>query len=112
MFFNLDICNEARLILLLTLFICGYSKKDFRQYSPPTNLKDLVGQSFPILSTWRNKVRPNLPPGELKALKELISLQRNRVIIIKPCDKGAGIIVLKFESYMESCLNELSNQQL
>jgi len=55
---------------------------------------------------------PNLPPGELKALKELISLQRNRVITIKPCDKGAGIIILKFESYMESCLNELSNQQL
>ena len=34
----------------------------------------------------RNKVRPNLPPGELKALKELISLQRNRVITIKPCE--------------------------
>ena len=31
---------------------------------------------------------------------------------IKPCDKGAGIIILQFESYMESCLNQLSNQQL
>ena len=60
----------------------------------------------------RNKVRPNLPPEKLKALKELISLQRNRVITIKPCDKGAGIIILKFESYMESCLNELFNKQL
>ena len=60
----------------------------------------------------RNKIRPNLPLGELKALKELISLQRNEVITIKPCDKGAGIIILKFESYMESCLNKLSNQQL
>ena len=34
------------------------------------------------------------------------------MITIKPCNKGAGIIILKFESYMESCLNELSNQQM
>ena len=46
-----------------------------------------------------NKIRPNLPHGELTALKELISLQRNRVITLKPCDKGAGIIILKFELY-------------
>ena len=42
----------------------------------------------------------------------MISLQRNLVITKKPCDKGAGIIILKFESYMKSCLNEFSNQQL
>ena len=59
-----------------------------------------------------NEIRLNLPTGELTALKKLISLQRNRVITIKPCDKGAGIIILKFESYMEFCLNKLSNQQL
>ena len=34
------------------------------------------------------------------------------MITIKPRDKGAGIIILKLESYMESCLNEFSNQQL
>ena len=85
-----------------------------RNHKPPEELKMFCHavKSEILDPENRNKIRPNLPPGELKALKELISLQRNRVITIKPCDKGAGIIILKFESYMESCLNELSNQQL
>ena len=37
---------------------------------------------------------------------------KNKFRTIKPCDKCARFITLKFESYMESCLNELSNQQL
>ena len=59
----------------------------------------------------RNERHPNLPPGELKALNELIKLQRNRNICIKPCDKGAGIIILKFEDYLDSCYNHLNSQQ-
>ena len=43
--------------------------------------------------------RPNLPPEEIQALDQLIQLQKNRVITIKPCDKGAGIILLDFEDY-------------
>ena len=60
----------------------------------------------------RNQVRPNLPPGELKALTELINLQKTRQIQIKPADKGAGICILDFDDYWESCMNHLSSKQL
>ena len=50
----------------------------------------------------RNKVFNNLPVDEQTALKELMDLQRNRVITIKPADKGAGIVILEFEDYMQS----------
>ena len=49
----------------------------------------------------RNKARPNLPPDELAGLNELVKLQRERKICVKPADKGAGIVVLSFDAYME-----------
>ena len=58
-----------------------------------------------------NKTRPNLPPEEQRALHQLIKLQRERVITIKPCDKGAGIILLDFEAYLKSCTEHLSSVQ-
>ena len=42
----------------------------------------------------RNEEKCNLPQEEINALKELIKLQKDRNIIIRPCDKGAGIVVL------------------
>ena len=50
----------------------------------------------------RNKEECNLPVEEIGALKELIKLQRERLIMIKPCDKGAGIMILNFNDYMKS----------
>ena len=52
-----------------------------------------------------------LPTEELSALKELIRLQRERVIMIKPCDKGAGILILDFEMYMQACYDHLIAKQ-
>ena len=60
----------------------------------------------------RNHVRPNLPPDEIEALQKLIELQKSRIITIKPCDKGAGIIILNFEDYVDSCSTHLSSKQL
>ena len=34
---------------------------------------------------------------ELSAIKSLITLQKERVIVIKSCDKGGGIMVCNFE---------------
>ena len=56
------------------------------------------------------KARPNLAPDEIEALNELIQLQKKKVITIKPCDKGAGIIILDFDAYIKSCNNHLSSQ--
>ena len=58
----------------------------------------------------RNKEKCNLPVEEIQALKQLIKLQRERVIIIKPCDKGAGIIILDFKEYMQSCYEQLNSR--
>ena len=38
----------------------------------------------------------NVPPEEISVLKDLIKLQRDRVITTKACDKGAGVIILDF----------------
>ena len=36
-----------------------------------------------------NPKKSNIPPEEVKALQQLIQLQRERKIVIKPADKGA-----------------------
>jgi hypothetical protein len=59
----------------------------------------------------RNKSCPNLPSDELIALSELIQLQKDRVITIKPCDKGAGIIIMDYKEYMKSCYQHLQSHQ-
>ena len=51
----------------------------------------------------RNKARPNLAPDEYEGLKELIQLQKERKISVKPADKGAGIVILSFAAYMDQC---------
>ena len=55
----------------------------------------------------RNKVESNLKEEEKEALKVSINLQRDRQIVIKPCDKGAGIIILDFDEYMRACMEHL-----
>ena len=59
----------------------------------------------------RNTSHCNLPENEMQALKELKKLQRDRQIIIKPCDKGAGIIILPFDEYLRSCYEHLMSEQ-
>ena len=55
----------------------------------------------------RNDIKSNLPVDEINALKELIKLQRDRIIMIKPCDKGACILILHFDTYMQACYKHL-----
>ena len=78
-------------------------------HSTPEELKVFLSSIKSELSDPRNrnKVNCNLPEKEVIALKELIQLQKNRHIIIKPCDKGAGIMILDFKEYMKACYNHL-----
>ena len=60
----------------------------------------------------RNTVKSNISVAEIQALKTLIQLQRDRIIKIMACDKGAGIMILDFEEYLRSCYEHLSSQQI
>ena len=42
-------------------------------------------------------------------MSELINLQKNRVITIKECDKGGGLIILDTDEYIRSCNQHLSS---
>ena len=59
----------------------------------------------------RNEVKCNLPNDEILALKELVRLQKERIITLKACDKGAGIIILDFKAYMKACYDHLLSRQ-
>ena len=59
----------------------------------------------------RNPAKCNLPTHQLAALKELIQLQKAKQIIIKRCDKGAGIIILDYDDYISACNRHLSGKQ-
>ena len=46
----------------------------------------------------------------MEALKDLINLQKTRQIVIKPCDKGAGIIICNYDDYVSSCKKDLKEK--
>ena len=48
----------------------------------------------------RNEESCNLPEEEIIILKQLVKLQKERIITIRPCDEGAGIVVLDFDIYI------------
>ena len=56
----------------------------------------------------RRQVKSNLPKEELEALKELIKLQKDRKIVIKQCDKGAGLVILNFDDFMKAADDHLT----
>ena len=58
----------------------------------------------------RNKAGCNIPKELIVALKELIKLQKDKTIIIKKCDKGAGIIILDNEEYIRATNAHLNSR--
>ena len=58
----------------------------------------------------RNKYKCNISDSELQALKELITLQRTGQIVMKPCDKGAGLIILNHTDYVKACMDHLNSE--
>ena len=84
-----------------------------KNYTSPNELKSYLGAiKFELLDPInRNTIKCNLPEEEVTALKELIQLQRERIIMIKPCDKGAGILILDFKVYMKVCYDHLLEVQ-
>ena len=83
-----------------------------KKYTTPEGIKTYLGavKSEIMDPLNRNEVNNNMEPEEKKAIKELIQLQKDRIITIKPCDKGAGIIILDFPEYKKSCDNHHHHQ--
>ena len=84
-----------------------------KKHKTPENLKRFLHATTSELldEKNRNPVTKNLPDDEVKALKLLIDMQKSKLITIKPADKGAGIVILNFEDYLESCQNHLEAKQ-
>jgi hypothetical protein len=70
----------------------------------------LIGVKSELTGTKLNKIRPNISNNEIEALKNLTDLQKSRQIFIKPCDKGAGIIICNYNDYVTSCEKDLSGK--
>ena len=84
-----------------------------KNYKSPDGLKTYLGsvKSEILDHRNRNNVSCNLPQEEIQALKDLIKLQKEKVIVIKPCNKGAGIIILDYPVYMRACYEHLSSEK-
>ena len=80
-----------------------------KNYKIPNGLKTYLGsvKSNILDPKNRRKAECNLPPEELNALKELVKLQKERRIVIKQCDKGAGIMIMDFDDYKKSAEEHL-----
>ena len=44
-------------------------------------------------------------------MKELIRLQKERIITIKKCDKGAGVVIMNFDDYVRACYNHPNSEE-
>ena len=85
-----------------------------RNYKSPEGLKTYLNSIKSEITDHRNRndVQCNLPKDEIEALKELINRQKNKEIVIKPCDKGAGMIILDYPAYMKACYEHLMSQKV
>ena len=83
-----------------------------KNYSTPKELRVFLDSIESELHDPRNRNEDicNLPVEELNALKEIITLQRERKIVVKACDKGAGVIILNFEDYLKACYEHLTSK--
>ena len=84
-----------------------------QNYTVPDDLKIYLNAIRSEVSDPRNRTfeECNLPHDELAALKELARLQKDKVIVIKACVTGAGIIILNYTDYMKACYSHLSSYQ-
>ena len=72
-----------------------------RNHSTPAALKSCIAANMMNIPSSVNirKVRPNISPAMRAAVGELIDLQRERVIVIKPSDKAGGFVIMDFDTY-------------
>ena len=69
----------------------------------------LSGVKSDLIGSQHSRTHTNFSKDETEALAILVKLHRNCVIVIKPCDKEAGIIIVDHDKYVKSCQKELES---
>ena len=78
-------------------------KTNLPDSAPSPELNTFLNGSLAcVLGSDLNKVHTNLPVNEHRAMEQLINLQKERKITIKPCDKTGGTAILNTTDYTES----------
>jgi hypothetical protein len=102
--------EEDDQVVLPTVFPKEKSNLPPKGGAPLNNF--LIGVKSELTGTKLNKVKPNIPENESEALKILIKKQNDYQIVIKPCDKGAGIIICNYDDYVKSCEKDLASKSV
>ena len=80
-----------------------------KNYKMPNGLNTYVNavKSEIIDPKNRNKVDDNLTIKEQQALKDLVNLQKEKRIVVKQCDKGAGVMIMDHKDYVKAAEEHL-----
>ena len=76
-----------------------------QNYSVPEDLETFLSALTSGIQDSRNRIT------EQQALKELEKLQKEKHIVLKACDKGAGILYLDYNEYVKACYKHLTSSQ-
>ena len=84
-----------------------------KNYTVPEDLKTFLSAVTSEIQDPKNRIteQSNLPQDEQQALKELEKLPKEKHIVVKACDKGAGIIILDYNEYVKTCYIHLNSSQ-
>ena len=73
-----------------------------RKHSVPAALTSCISATrYSVLGAKLTNTQPNIPADVGAAGKDLVTLQRERCITIKPSDKTGGVCIMDFDDYKE-----------
>ena len=84
-------------------------------FPPSDNTPRFITNTLRTLRTNLQSIKPvyspthHIPKSWIKAIKDLQSMINNRLIIIKPCDKGSSLVVLSTKAYLQEGYNQLND---
>ena len=84
-------------------------------FPPSDNTPRFITNTLRSLRTNLQSIKPiyspihHIPKSWIKAIKDLQSMINNRLIIIKPCDKGSSLVVLSTKAYLQEGYNQLND---
>ena len=82
-----------------------------RNHPVPAALSACIAATrFAILGAPLNNKQPNISPEVRAGGQDLVALQRERVLVIKPSDKTGGYCIMDFDDYKEGMDEKLKER--